>query len=112
MQRKDTVMTKRVNHVRNRLNSLPLLTDTRSIKQGLIEWIIADNVNIDELKPSVDIMKSMLGYIMSINDDWISLEKDHVNTSMKFWKGMYSTLEYQINNKSFLLDKIQEATCE
>jgi hypothetical protein len=99
MDRKDTHLNKRINHVRNRLNSSPSLSDTRSIKQGLLDWIIADNVNIDELRPSVDVMKKMLGHIMCIDDNWISLNVEQVNTSMKFWKGMYSIIECQINNK-------------
>lgn len=105
-------MTKRINHVRNRLNMPPTLSDARSIKQGLIDWIISDQVNIDELRPSVDVMKSMLGHIMCIDDNWTSLNTDHVNTSFKFWKAMHGMLQNQIDNKKFLLAKIQEATYE
>ena len=93
MERKDTHFNKRINHVRNRLNLPPLISDTRNIKQGLIDWIIADQVKIETLKPSVEVMKKMLGHIMCIDDNWTSLSIDQVNTSMKFWKCMHSIIE-------------------
>ena len=94
MIRKEQNVTRRVNHVRNRMNELPLLSDTRSIKQGFIDWIIADVIKIDELKPSVDVMKKCLGHIMCIDDNWTSLNDDEIDTSKKFWKGMHGILDH------------------
>jgi hypothetical protein len=61
---------------------------------------------------TVAVMKKCLGHIMCLDDNWVSLNTDDVNTTTRFFKGMHSILHYQIVNKKFLLAKIQEATCE
>jgi len=93
MLRKDNLYRKQISHVRDRVNEPPRQNDIRSIKLGFIDWIIHSEAFIDELVPSVKVMKSCLGYIMLIDDNWTSLNLDDINTGRVFFKHMFDLID-------------------
>jgi hypothetical protein len=57
-------------------------------------------------------MKSCLGYIMLIDDNWVSLSVDDVNTGRVFFKQWYSTLESQLRSRDYLKANVEEVRLE
>ena len=70
---------KYVTWVGTRLNKPLLMSDTRAIKDGLLDYIAFNELDPKDVTPSIELMQNVLGYIICESDDWAHLLKPDIN---------------------------------
>ena len=108
MDRHEGIMRLKLNHIKDRLDEVPNISDTRGIKQGLLDYIIEAKIDLNTLKPSKELMQNMIGYIMVVEPNWIMADLPEINTARKFYKGWYNIISNQLAHKDFLRAKLEE----
>ena len=96
------------NYVKGRTGGPLLDTDLRAIKEALIDYCVSQNKCPTTLAPGKPLIYATLPYCMLIEDDFISLSEEDINTSHKFFKGWMDTNRYQFQNMPLLQARIAD----
>ena len=113
MSRNDHTMRVSVNHLRDRLDQRLLDSDIRSIKDGFLDYLVINRIEVNEnLTVSKNLLSEMMGYIMLLNNDWVALDYDHIVTSQPAIKEWYNIIDGQIRSVELLTLKVEERKVE
>lgn len=70
-----------IHDMKKRLHEKLRSSDVSSMKQALVDWVMDNDVDVDQLKVDVSIMEKVIGLVQCKNPQWLSLELYDLSTT-------------------------------
>ena len=97
-----------LNHVRDQLDKPPKHSDILSIKYALYEHITSKGIDLFTYVVTTQTLADMLGEVMLINNDWLTLEIDLLNTKRTFFRSWFDIVHNAFKSPKKLQNDVDE----
>ena len=98
-------MTENLTHIKNRLHNSMIEPDRLSWKRALHDYIIDNNINVDDLKPNDELAEDLLPRVILSDLNWQGIKNMSDIPDSRFKNSIGTNLKNQFRNKGQTLRK-------